>query len=132
VVLQARELLFIRAEMRLLFVVVALAASACGLDRDIEAKVKIEQGVYGLLIEKCDTAGCTDQPAANADVEVYAAGKNGSYATTKSDLDGIFQIVLPAGDYTLCTSGCTPIAVPAGRVRYDWTSGPGGGRWQRM
>ena len=36
---------------------------------------------------------------------------------------------LPAGDYKLCTSSCTTVTVPDGVVRYDWTSGPGGGNW---
>jgi hypothetical protein len=118
--------------MRYLVVVLALV-SACGLDRNIENKVTIDQGVYGLLIEGCDTSGCQDQPAAGTEVLVYAAGQNGAAATTTSDTDGVYQIPLPPGDYMLCTYNCTTITVPdAARVRYDWTSGQGGGDWQKL
>lgn len=107
--------------------------SACGLDRNIESKVTIKQGVYGLLVEGCQASGCQDQPAANHPVIIYTAGQSGTYATETSDVDGVYQIDLPVGDYTLCTSACTPISIPTeSKVRYDWTSGPGGGHWERL
>ncbi len=113
----------------LLFV---LVLGGCGLDRNIEGKVTIDQGVYGLLVQGCDTSGCQDQPAGGEHVTVYAASGNGAFATADSDSDGIYQISLPGGDYALCTYSCTQISVPAAAtVRYDWTSGPGGGNWQR-
>jgi hypothetical protein len=94
------------------------------MDRNIEDKVTINQGVYGLLV-------AADVPAANQNVVVYAAGANGEFATATSDRDGVYQIDLPNGDYTLCTSACTPITTPSSSlVRYDWTNGPGGGHWQ--
>ncbi len=115
-----------------LLALLASTAAGCGVDLNIESKVTIQQGVYGLLIAGCDTTGCQDQVASNEHVVVYAAGQSGSYATADSDRDGVYQIDLPAGDYTLCTSSCTAISVPANdRVRYDWTSGPGGGHWDR-
>lgn len=109
-----------------------LALGACGgLDHDIEDQITIEQGVYGLLIAGCDTAGCQDQPAAGEQVVVYAAGtKTGPFSHVTSDGNGVYQINLVAGDYTLCTYSCTPITVPArDKIRYDWVSGPGGGQW---
>src|SRR5574338_644145 len=85
-----------------------LALGACGgLDHDIE-----------------------DRPAADETVIVFAPGAKGPYSQVTSDDDGVYQINLVAGDYTLCTYSCTEITVPDhDRVRYDWTSGPGGGLW---
>jgi hypothetical protein len=113
---------------------VVVLVAGCGIDRNIEDTVTIHQGVYGLLVSGCDTSGCIDQPASNEHVIIYAPGQsNRSYADTKSDGEGVFQIELPAGDYTLCTYSCTPVTVaPLDRVRFDWTSGPGGGHWQRI
>jgi hypothetical protein len=114
------------------YLLMALVVGACGgsVDHDIEDRITIEQGVYGLLISGCDTAGCEDQPAAGEQVLVYAAGANGAYASATSDGKGIYQINLVGGDYTLCTYSCTPVTVPGGeKIRYDWISGPGGGYW---
>jgi hypothetical protein len=106
----------------------ALVVAGCGgVDRDIEDQITIEQGVYGLLIAGCDTAGCNDQPAAHEEVVVYVPGYEDQSVT--SDGDGVYEVVLPAGDYTICTSSCTAVTVPTGIIRYDWTSGPGGGHW---
>jgi hypothetical protein len=64
-------------------------------------------------------------------VIVYSPGQSIVHASVASNHDGVYQIDLGPGDYTLCTSACTPITVPAAdRVRYDWTSGPDGGHWQ--
>jgi hypothetical protein len=105
----------------------------CGLDRNIEGKVTIQQGVYGQLIQGCDTSGCQDQPDSGEHVVVYAASQSSAFASADSDGDGVYQIELAAGDYTLCTYSCTPISVPGqSTVRYDWTSGPGGGHWDRL
>ena len=108
---------------------IALLAVGCGdaIDENIEGQITIEQGVYGLLISGCDTSGCHDQPAAGEEVIVYAAGQD--HQSVTADDGGVYEIRLPAGDYTLCTSVCTPVTVPAGTVRYDWKSGPGGGAW---
>lgn len=109
---------------------IALLAVGCGdaIDENIEDQITIEQGVYGLLISGCDTSGCQDQPAVGEEVIVYAAGQDEQSVT--ADDNGVYEIRLPAGDYTLCTSVCTPVSVPTGNtVRYDWKSGPGGGQW---
>ena len=114
------------------FALFALLVAGCGLDRNIEGKVTISQGVYGQLVEGCDTSGCQDQPASGEHVVVYAASESTTFASADSDDDGVYQIELPGGDYTLCTYSCTPISVPeSSLVRYDWTSGPGGGHWDR-
>lgn len=114
--------------MRFWLMALVVGAGCTGVDRDIEDQITIEQGVYGLLIAGCDTGGCQDQPAAHAEVVVHIPGEDDR--EVMSDGDGVYQIDLPAGDYTLCTSSCTPVTVPAGTVRYDWTSGPGGGHWE--
>lgn len=120
----------IAAQRAMRLTLIALLAVGCGggVDQHIEDQITIEQGVYGLLISGCDTSGCLDQPAANEEVIVYAPGS--SETTVMSDTDGVYEIDLPAGDYTLCTYSCTPVTVPQGKVRYDWISGPGGGHWQ--
>jgi hypothetical protein len=115
--------------MRRSLLVIALLAVGCGgVDQNIEDQITIEQGVYGLLIAGCDTSGCVDQPAANAEVVVFVPGQGEKSVT--SDDDGVYQIDLAAGDYTLCTYSCTPVTVPQGKIRYDWVSGPGGGHWE--
>ena len=112
--------------MKYVLVVLLVGLAGCALNRDIEDQVTIDQGVYGLLL-------AADQPAANQTVTVFAAGAATAFATMTSDDGGIYQIVLPNGDYTLCTSACTPITTPSSAtVRYDWTNGPGGGSWQKI
>lgn len=113
--------------MRLWLCALLFGAGCGAVDRNIEDQISIEQGIYGLLISGCDTSGCNDQPAANEKVVVYVPGDD--ELKVLSDSDGIYEIDLPAGDYTLCTYSCTPVTVPSGTVRYDWTSGPGGGHW---
>jgi hypothetical protein len=114
--------------MRFLLITTLLAVGCGGgVDEHIEDQITIQQGVYGLLIAGCDTSGCQDQPAAGEEVVVIAAGHDAQ--TVTSDADGVYEIDLPTGDYTLCTSSCTPVTVPYGTVRYDWKSGPGGGQW---
>ena len=114
--------------MRFWLITALVVGCGGGVDEHIEDQITIQQGVYGLLISGCDTAGCVDQPAAGAEVVVYAAGQDEQSVT--ADGNGVYEIDLPAGDYTLCTSSCTAVTVPYGTVRYDWTSGPGGGQWE--
>jgi hypothetical protein len=108
------------------YVLFALLVGGCGVDRNIEDKVTISQGVYGLLL-------ASDQPVVNQEVTVFSAGAQRTFATMTSDGDGVYQIDLPNGDYTLCTSSCVTIETPsAATVRYDWTNGPGGGHWTKI
>ena len=105
------------------FWLIALVA-ACGVgDRDIEDQITIQQGVYGLV------TSADDEPAV-VQIVVYAPGENGTHARASSNDTGVYEIDLAAGDYTLCIESCTSITVPEhGKIRYDWTNGPGGGRW---
>jgi hypothetical protein len=106
------------------YVVFSLLVTACAMDRDIATKVTIAEGVYGQLTSD-------GLPVARQAVTVYTA--SGDYATATSDGDGVYQIALPNGDYTICTSACTTITTPSSaRVRYDWTDGPGGGTWDKI
>jgi len=98
--------------------------AACAMDRDIATKVTITEGVYGQLTSD-------SLPVAKQQVTVYSA--TGAYSTATSDGDGVYQIDLPNGDYTICTSACTTITTPSSAtVRYDWTDGPGGGTWDKI
>lgn len=116
--------------MRSAVLLIAVLGACGGLDRDIEDQVTIEQGVYGLLVSGCDTTGCNDQPAAGQQVMVFAPGVDRALTLTYSDDEGVYQIDLEDGDYTLCTYSCVPISIPAAtKIRADWTSGPGGGVW---
>ena len=117
--------------MRSWLIALLTVVGCATVDRDIEDQITIQQGVYGLLISGCDTTGCKDQPASGERVVVYAPGETGAFARATSDQEGIYQIDLAAGDYTLCTYSCTAVTVPESDViRADWTSGPGGGAWQ--
>src|SRR5512139_3473054 len=95
----------IAASPAMRFGLIALLAVGCGdgIDENIEDQITIEQGVYGLLISGCDTSGCHDQPAAGEHVIVYAPGANGPFSQSTSDDNGVYQINLVSGDYTLCT-----------------------------
>lgn len=105
------------------YVVALVLAAGCGMD---PIDVKIDQGVYGRLTT-------ADVAAPNQEVTVYSAASSGAFATGTSDHDGVYQIDLPNGDYTICTSGCIQITTPTlATVRYDWTDGPGGGTWDKI
>ena len=117
--------------------VLAFAASACGssdkvVDRNVEKRLTITQGLYGQATAY--TAGASEEPL------VYIPGEElivfpGNQpvtadsvvlASTKSDDHGFFQIQLDAGTYFLCTSfrRCVNPSVRAGEcVRYDFDYG---------
>ena len=113
-----------------LVALVVLLLGACGVDRNIENDITIDHGVYGLLVKGCDTSGCVDQVDGNEQVMVLKPGEPGAFDTVVSDGNGVYQIDLPADTYQVCTYSCTQVTVPpAGTIRADWTSGPGGGNW---
>lgn len=117
--------------MRSAVLLVAVLGACGGLDRNIEDQITIDQGVYGLLISGCDTSGCNDQPAAGEQVMVFAPGAYRTHSMVLAGNDGVYEIDLEPGDYTLCTQSCTSISVAAAAtVRADWVSGPGGGHWE--
>jgi hypothetical protein len=113
--------------------VVALAACG-GVDTDIENRVTIDQGVYGLLLRGCDGGACRIQLGNGIGITVELPPPAGSIHgasldATTSDDRGVYQFELPAGTYQLCTTACTAIDIPEGRARYDWISGDVGGEW---
>jgi len=116
------------------FVVVGIAACA-GSDHDIGDQVTIDQGVFGLLLKGCDTAGCRVQVGSGVGITLELPPPAGSVHgesldSTTSNSHGVYQFDLPAGHYQLCTTSCTPIDVPdGGTARYDWVSGSDGGAW---
>src|SRR5262245_12715781 len=106
----------VAAKSAMRYWLIALLVGCAGAN--IEDQITIDQGVYGLLSDS------TDRPAANEVVLVFQAGENGIHARATSTHDGVYQIDLAAGDYTLCIESCTSITVPyASTVRYDWTNG---------
>ncbi len=110
------------------YLVLALLA-ACGVDRNIENDITIQHGIYGLLVNGCDTSGCVDQIDSNDPIMIFTPG-NPTAMTITSDGNGVYQIDLPANTYQLCKYNCAQVTVPVvGTVRADWTSGPGGGNW---
>jgi hypothetical protein len=136
-----------------LLCVVSLAAIGCGngLSRCIDDRVTIEQGIYGQLVSGCDTPDCSPSYAVGLSLRVYdsdptpATGPPGNaviydegttltpIARVASGGEGFYEIALPAGTYYFCANSCARINLSASppRVRYDWTSGPGGGFWRR-
>ena len=117
--------------MRSAVLLIGVLGACGGLDRNIEDQITIDQGVYGLLISGCDVSGCNDRPAAGEQVMVFAPGFSQAYSTVLADREGVYEIDLEPGNYTLCTYSCTSISIPAAAtVRADWVSGPGGGHWE--
>lgn len=133
-----------------------VASTACGigdpaedpLDPCVADRVTVEHGVYGQLLNGCDTEDCTASYAVGLEVRIYdgdptpADGPQdqGSYdggtdlvpiARTTSSDRGFYEVALEPGSYFLCTNSCTELTVPEapGVTRIDWASGPGGGNW---
>jgi hypothetical protein len=135
-----------------LMMTVLLGAAACGtteeLNRCIDDRVTIQHGVYGQLINGCDTEDCTASYAVGMELRVYDADPTpvngtqgqGTYDTgttltpikrTSAGAEGFYEIALAPATYYLCTNSCAQLVLlaSASRVRLDWASGPGGGYW---
>lgn len=127
-------------------------SSACGSNQEIrnciEGRTTIQRGVYGQLLNGCDTEDCTVSYAVGMELRVYdanptsAAGPQyqGIYDSgttlapikrTTSGTEGFYEIALTPGTYYLCTNSCAQVVLSAAepRIRRDWASGPGGGNW---
>jgi hypothetical protein len=127
------------------------ASSACvPIDTAVERLITVCAGVYGQLVEGCDTPDCCDTVIGNANwgVGVFASlpesGEDAfPLAFAAPITDGLYQLALVEGSYVLCTGelvggfrmhvegSCTNEVIGKGLTRIDWTSGPGGGRWSR-
>ncbi|MEZ4445109.1 MAG: hypothetical protein R3B72_38910 [Polyangiaceae bacterium] len=125
-----------------------LIVAGCGSDTDlvcIDDLVTIGQGIYGELLNGCDTADCETSRASGMEVRVYDedptppdpddATDDGTtlvpLAVTKADGAGFYEVELLPGSYSVCTNVCTTTTVSPDDApqRLDWASGPGGGRW---
>ncbi len=129
--------------MRILVVATLLAgcAGTNDIDRDIEPGITITQGLYGQLTFVSDAGRVPPRIYADASATAFAAGTMTLDIGTTSDANGVYQLQLASGDYTVCTQGRTPadgianeggclsITLGAGRVRRDWEATIGGGSW---
>ncbi len=100
---------------------------------DPDAHVTIDTGVYGLLYQRCDTAGCESKPAVGMRLLVIDhIGVGGMVVgEATADQDGFYQVALNPGSYALGFDA--PLATAdievTTRVRCDFETGPGGGIW---
>jgi hypothetical protein len=103
--------------------ILLVLVAACAADpADIESRVTISQGAYGLV--GAGVGVTVELPPAPGSVH------GASLDAASADPDGVYQFELEPGTYQLCTEACTLIDVPdEARVRHDWISGPGGGSW---
>jgi hypothetical protein len=116
---------------------VALGCSAKEEHIDADLKVTITQGVYGELGLGCDTSDCSSSAASGRALDVLSeAPKAGTtpkvLKSTTADGTGFYQVEIDPGSYFLSIGtevNGTDVTVPAGLVRCDWESGPGGGFW---
>jgi hypothetical protein len=129
-----------------------VGTAACGFQEElnscIDDRATIEQGVYGQLLNGCDTDDCTWSYAVGMGVRVYDANPTpasgpqdqGIYDTgtgltpisrTTSGVEGFYELALSPATYYLCTNNCSEVILSAlqPRIRSDWASGPDGGIW---
>jgi hypothetical protein len=126
--------------------VAELKTQRCGSSlQDIEGEHTIAQGIYGQLINGCDTRECEQTPAVNIPVFLFATRPTSETQafdqTTSSNASGLFELEVAPGAQVLCRGHfndyeqryffgpCIEVAVPVGTVRHDHASGPGGGQW---
>lgn len=119
-----------------IFATVSLFIAGCGPEVELDPadRATIETGVYGILTNGCDTAGC--QSSASSDRVVYAVPQGAMpgaepFASEPSDDAGFYQIALEPGTYALSFDAAvaeTEVTITE-RSRCDWASGPGGGNW---
>lgn len=134
--------------MRTALMIAALGMAACATQHlpDIEGQETISQGVYGQLVNGCDTPDCSASVAAGTPVFVFDerpdANTQAFSAMASSNGEGLYQVSLAAGTYSLCRGyfndqpsvmkyffgPCVEVTVGT-KVRRDWASGPGGGHW---
>ena len=123
----------------LLLVLGACTSSAS----DVEDSVTIERGMYGRL-SSSDSGDPSAGPFVDGGVTAYVNGNVVASAT--SDANGVYQLGLAGGTYTVCTLGadpetiydqwlhncagkCTFITLGDELVRRDWAGNLSGGWW---
>lgn len=109
-----------------------LSLAGCSGIPNIEGRMTITQGVYGQSLGGCDTPGCSTRVYDGFVATLYSdAAMTTVVGTSTSDSEGLYEIAAPAGHYWLSgrSSTGTEIDVPEGLVRWDFTSGSGGGIW---
>lgn len=107
----------------------------------------IQQGVFGQIINGCDTPDCKSTPSVGSFVDVFATTPtlgvvaSGAESNTVSDQHGSYELALAAGSHVICIGdepegggfvprSCTTFSVTDQTVvRLDYAYGPSGGRW---
>ena len=99
------------------------------IDRDVEKRLTIATGVYGQTTSQDDVG---DHPVQynRMDLSVFATDGDTALETVPSDDVGFYEIPLPPGDYSICTSfqRCADFRVQSGqcvRLDYEYGVGPG-------
>ena len=112
---------------------ILLALSSCEdheestkINKDIEDKISIKQGIYGLTYSVND-AGNTNEKIISDFRVIIKQGLD--VDTVRSDWRGIYQTNLNPGEYEICTSfgRCTTISLGNEIMRcdYEFSVGPG-------
>lgn len=124
--------------LALLFTLAATGCVGDDIDRCIDDRADITEGVYGQLTTGCDTPDCEADYAVGTEVRVYdedpgpyeEQGPVPMVVLTSGEM-GFYQVGLPAGTYWFCTFICAELTIDAAApvIRWDWSSGPGGGFW---
>ncbi len=117
-----------------------LVAAACGsqtetIDRRVEDRVTIEQGIYGQITSVDDVGEHEPQYFSGFGVFVYAVPPGTELgepvANTSSEASrGFYEVALPASDHVVCTTfrRCVVVTITEGqRLRLDYEFGPGPG-----
>lgn len=140
--------------MRQLVPLLVAGLLACGeenpsLDTCVQDRVTIEQGIYGQIIDSCDTEDCTMTYAAGREIRVYDKDPTppdqppewglSDQQTMETPIrkvtsveEGFYQVPLETGVYYVCAIRCERMAITSTEplARWDCCSAPGGDWWQ--
>ncbi len=120
------------------FSLAALPGCGDSTDPDSSFTPTISQGVWGKLVNGCDTSDCQSSPASGMNVQVLTTqpmmgSTPMSIASATSNDEGYYEITVDPGDYFLYLNanvGWTAVTIGQGLSECDWISGPGGGNWE--
>jgi hypothetical protein len=107
-----------------------LALTVCGCSGEelcVERSVTIEQGAYGRLTYMSDVGGSEREPQRQTQVNVITPS-NVNFVTISDD-DGIYELTLPDGDYSLCFTECEAFKIEGSVVRVDFFGAFVGSHW---